>query len=118
MTIAAISIFLFVFRFVLTLLQSKKLSSKWLKISPHIVDTFLLVLGITLAVKLALNPVEQLWLAEKLFAVLAYIVTGYYALKMARNRFMQFVGFFGAMGWVMLIVRIAMTKQNYLFVGF
>ena len=90
---------------------------KWLKIAPHIIDTLLLGLGIALSIKLAINPAEQLWLAEKLFAVVAYIFTGYYTLKLARNRTMQIIGFLGAMGWVMLIVRIAMSKETVFFAG-
>ncbi|MGB1262962.1 MAG: SirB2 family protein [Cognaticolwellia sp.] len=118
MTLAAISILLFTFRFALTLVNSEKLSLKWLKIAPHIIDTLLLGLGIALAVQLAINPAEQLWLAEKLFAVVAYIFTGYYTLKLARNRTMQIIGFLGAMGWVMLIVRIAMSKETVFLAGF
>ncbi|MGB1198740.1 MAG: SirB2 family protein [Thalassotalea sp.] len=115
MTLAAISILLFTLRFVWTLMASKQLSKKWVKIAPHIIDTLLLVLGIAMAVKLSINPVEQLWLGEKILAVLAYIFTGYFTLKLARNRTMQIIGYLGAMGWIMLIVRIAMTKENILF---
>ena len=91
------------------------MDQKWLKISPHIIDTFLLVIGISLAVKLHINPMEQLWLAEKLLALFAYIFTGYYTLKVARNRPMKILGFLGAMGWVMLIVRLAMTREAVFF---
>lgn len=112
MTLAAISIMLFTYRFALTLMSSAQLDKKWLKISPHIIDTFLLLLGVGLAVKLAINPLEYLWLAEKLVAIIFYIFTGYYALKFARNRTMQVIGYFGAMGWVMLAVKIAMTKET------
>ncbi|MGB2741925.1 MAG: SirB2 family protein [Cognaticolwellia sp.] len=118
MTIAAISVLLFVFRFALTLVNSNKLTLKWLKIAPHIIDTLLLGLGIALAVKLSINPAEQLWLAEKLFAVVAYIFTGYYTLKLARNRTMQIIGFLGAMGWIMLVVRIAISKETVFLAGF
>lgn len=117
MTVAAISILLFTFRFALTLVNSEKLKLKFLKIAPHIIDTLLLGLGIALSIKLALNPAEQLWLAEKLFAVVAYIFTGYYTLKLARNRTMQILGFLGALGWVMLIVRIAMSKETVFLAG-
>ena len=117
MTIAAISVLLFVFRFALMLANSNKLTLKWLKIAPHIIDTLLLGLGIALAVKLSINPAEQLWLAEKLIAVVAYIFTGYYTLKLARNRTMQIIGFLGAMGWVMLVVRIAISKETVFLAG-
>ena len=70
---------------------------------------------VVMAVKLYINPLEQLWLAEKLLALAAYIFTGYYTLKLARNRSMQIIGFLGAMGWVMLVVRLAMTKEVLIF---
>lgn len=115
MMLAAISIGLFTLRFILLLLESKKLTSKWLKIMPHVIDTLLLAVGVGLAVKLYINPLEQLWLAEKLLAVVAYIFTGYYTLKLARNRTMQIIGYLGAMGWVMLVVRLAMTREVMFF---
>lgn len=111
MTLAVISVLLFTLRFTWLLLNSELLQRKWVKIAPHIIDTLLLVIGVAMAVKLAINPMEQLWLAEKLIAVIAYIFTGYYTLKLARNRMMQIFGYLGAMGWVMLVVRLAMTKE-------
>lgn len=113
--LAVISIGLFTLRFILLLLESKKRNSKWLKISPHIIDSLLLTVGIVMAVKLHINPLEQLWLAEKLLAMAAYIFTGYYTLKLARNRMMQIIGYLGAMGWVMLVVRLAMTREVMFF---
>jgi uncharacterized membrane protein SirB2 len=54
-------------------------------------------------------------LAEKILAIIAYIFTGYYTLKLARNNMFKVIGFLGALGWFMLIIRIAMTKQTVLF---
>jgi len=115
MTLAVISVTLFTLRFVWTLVESNNLQSKWVKIAPHIIDTFLLVFGVVMAVQLKINPVEYLWLGEKILAVVAYIFTGYYTLKLARNRIMQVIGYLGAMGWVMLVVRLAMTKESIFF---
>ncbi len=115
MTVAVISIILFTLRFAWTLLQSEQLNKKWVKITPHIIDTILFGLGVALMMKFHFNPLEQMWLAEKLLAVVAYIFTGYYTLKLARNRVMQIIGYLGAMGWVMLVVRLAMTKENVFF---
>ena len=111
MTLAAVSVGLFTLRFIWMLANSPKLQAKWIKISPHIVDTFLLVIGVIMAVQYHINPIEQLWLGEKLLAVVAYIFTGYFTLKLARNRPMQIIGYLGAIGWVMLIVRLAMTRE-------
>ncbi len=110
-TLAVISISLFTLRFFWTLANSSNLQAKWVKITPHIVDTLLLVIGVVMAVQYYINPLEQLWLGEKLLALVAYIFTGYYTLKLARNKSMQIIGYLGAMGWVMLIVYLAMTRE-------
>lgn len=115
MTLAALSIALFTLRFFWLLSNSAKLEAKWVKITPHIIDTLLLTIGVIMAVQYAMNPFEQLWLGEKLLAVVAYIFTGYYTLKLARNKTMQIIGYLGAMGWVMLIVRLAMTREPMFF---
>ncbi|MFD2168368.1 SirB2 family protein [Thalassotalea euphylliae] len=115
MLLAIISISLFTLRFVWLLKESDMLSRKWVKITPHVIDTLLLTIGITMAIKLAINPAEQLWLAEKIIAIFAYIFTGLYTLKLARNRMMQIMGYFGALGWFALIFRIAQTKQTFFF---
>ena len=116
MTLAVLSISLFTLRFAWTLVNSAKLQAKWVKVTPHVVDTFLLVIGVVMAVQYSMNPMEQLWLGEKLLAILAYIFTGYYTLKLARNKPMQIIGYLGAMGWVMLIVRLAMTREPLFFI--
>lgn len=114
-TLAVLSISLFTLRFIWTLMNSTKLQAKWVKITPHIVDTLLLAIGVVMAVKYSINPMEQLWLGEKILALFAYIFTGYYTLKLARNKTMQIIGYLGAMGWVMLIVRLAMTREPLFF---
>ena len=115
MLLAVLSISLFTLRFAWTLMNSGLMQRKWVKIAPHVIDTLLLTIGIIMSVKLHLNPTEQMWLAEKLFAIVAYIFTGYYTLKLARNKAMQIIGYLGAMGWVMLVVRLAMTKETIIF---
>ena len=116
MTLAVLSISLFTLRFIWTLANSSRLQAKWIKITPHIVDTLLLAFGVVMAVQYSINPIEQLWLGEKLLAVVAYIFTGYFTLKLARNKPMQIIGYLGAMGWVMLIVRLAMIREPLFFV--
>ncbi len=44
-----------------------------------------------------LTPMEQLWLGEKIIAIFAYIFTGYYTLKLARNKTMQIIGYLGGL---------------------
>ncbi len=116
MTLAVLSVSLFTLRFIWTLANSSKLQAKWIKITPHVIDTLLLTVGVVMVVQYSINPIEQLWLGEKLLAVVAYIFTGYFTLKLARNKPMQIIGYLGAMGWVMLIVRLAMTHEPLFFV--
>ena len=115
MTLAVLSISLFTLRFIWLLSHSTKLNAKWVKITPHIIDTFLLAIGVAMAVQYSLNPFEHLWLGEKLLAVVAYIFTGYYTLKLARTKPMQIIGYLGAMGWIMLVIRLAMTREALFF---
>ena len=115
MTLALLSVALFTLRFIWLLVNSAKLQAKWVKITPHIVDTLLLALGVMMAVQYSINPLEQLWLGEKIIAIFAYIFTGYYTLKLARNKPMRIIGYLGTMGWMMLIVRLAITREPIFF---
>jgi len=115
LTLAVISISFFTLRFAWLLINSDQLNRKWVKITPHIIDTLLLVIGAIMVVQLAINPFEQVWLAEKLLALAAYVFTGVYTLKFAKNRMMQIFGYLGAMAWVIVIVRIALTKESVFF---
>jgi len=115
MLLAVISVSFFTLRFFWLIKSPQFLDKKWVKISPHVIDTLLLAIGVGMAVKLAINPMEYLWLAEKIMAIVAYIFTGYYTLKLARNRTMQIFGYVGAMGWIMLVFKIAHTKQTFFF---
>ena len=115
MLVAACSVILFIIRFILLINNNKALNSKWLKITPHVIDTVLFTLGIIMVINLSLYPWHVSWISEKLLLVLAYIVMGYYTLKLARSTAKQFIGFLGAMGCIALIVLIATNKQTYLF---
>jgi uncharacterized membrane protein SirB2 len=115
MSLAAISVALFCLRFALLMTNANLLKNRWLKVLPHIIDTVLFLIGVVMMVKLAVYPGQVDWISEKLIAVVAYIFTGYYTLKLARNNMMRIFGFLGALGWVILVVRIAITKQNFLF---
>ncbi|MGL6265123.1 SirB2 family protein [Aeromonas jandaei] len=81
MTLALVSLLLFAYRWSLALSGSARLQQKWLKILPHINDTFLLLLGVLLAVALQLSPGQQPWLLAKLIALVLYIGLGVMALK-------------------------------------
>ncbi|MGL5334028.1 MAG: SirB2 family protein [Aeromonas veronii] len=81
MTLALVSLLLFIYRWSLALAGSARLQQKWLKILPHINDTFLLLFGVLRAVALQLSPGQQPWLMAKLIALVLYIGLGVMALK-------------------------------------
>jgi len=111
----ALSVLLFLLRFVLHTMQSPMLQQKWLKILPHIVDTVLLVSAATLCVLLKQYPFLDAWVTEKLLALVLYILMVTLALKLGRNGLMRGIGFVGALSWIAYAGMVAVSKQPILF---
>lgn len=111
-TLATLSILMFSYRFVLLMRKPEQLNKKWLKVFPHVIDTFLLLTGVYLMVSFSFYPTEHDWMLEKLLALVAYIFTGFYTLKWARTDAMKYLGYLGALGWFILIIKLAITHQT------
>jgi uncharacterized membrane protein SirB2 len=111
----ALSVVLFLLRFVLNTMQSPMLQKKWLKILPHIVDTLLLLSAATLCVLLKQYPFVDAWVTEKLLALVMYIFMVTLALKLGRTAFMRGIGFVGALSWIAFAGIVAVSKQPILF---
>ena len=60
------------------------MGQRWRVVS-YVIDTGLLVAGVTLWATLSLNLLMQHWLAAKLWLLLVYVVLGSMALKRARS---------------------------------
>jgi uncharacterized membrane protein SirB2 len=112
--LVAISLALLTLRFVLSLKGSGLLQHKFLKIAPHVVDTFLLLSAVGLMVTIQQYPFVNPWLTEKLIGVLAYIALGVMAFK-GRTATLRVFAFVGALGWMVLVVKVAITKTPVLF---
>lgn len=112
--LVAISLSLLLLRFFLSLKGSPLLQRKFLKIAPHVVDTLLLLSAVGLMLTISQYPFVSPWLTEKLFGVLAYIALGVMALK-GRTLLLRSFGLAGALGWLVLVVKVAVTKQPVLF---
>lgn len=112
--LVAISLAFLTLRFVLSLKGSGLLQHKFLKIAPHVVDTFLLLSAIGLMVTIQQYPFVNPWLTEKLIGVLAYIALGVMAFK-GRTTTLRVFAFVGALGWMVLVVKVAITKTPVLF---
>ena len=85
MSTAFISISLFILRAVWVFRESSMMSQKWVKILPHVNDTFLLITATILAISIQQYPFVDGWLTAKITALLFYIVFGMFALKRAKE---------------------------------
>ena len=115
LTTIAISVVLFLLRFIWTLRQSDMLQKKWVKILPHITDTLLLLSAATLCVMLEQYPFATAWVSEKLLGLLMYVFMVTLALKIAKTDFMRMVGLVGALSWVAFSGFVAVSKQALIF---
>jgi uncharacterized membrane protein SirB2 len=109
MLLVATSVTFFIVRF--DLRQSPIMDKKFVKVAPHVVDTFLLLSGFTLCFMIKQYPFVDPWMTEKIICVVAYIALGVMALKSNRNKLFKFFAFIGAIGWVVLAAKLAYFKQ-------
>lgn len=115
MLFIALSVSFLAVRFLLSLRAPALLQKKFFKITPHVVDTFLLLTAIGLMLTIQQYPFKTPWLTEKLFGLFAYIGLAVMALK-GRTLLMRWVGFVGALSWLAVVAKIAVTKTP-LFLG-
>jgi len=88
---ALISISLFVLRSYWSVIESPKLSKRWVKIAPHLNDTLLLGCAIYLMILTQQFPFTDAWLTAKLIALLAYIGLGTMAIKRGKTALLRLV---------------------------
>ncbi|KUM54644.1 MULTISPECIES: SirB2 family protein [Rheinheimera] len=104
-------------RYAMSLKPAAMLQTKFFKIAPHVIDTLLLVSAVLLMITLQQYPFVHAWLTEKFLAVLAYIGLGVMAFK-GRTAAIRWICFLGALGWLGLVLRVAMTKQPVFLTAF
>jgi uncharacterized membrane protein SirB2 len=78
---------------------------------PHIVDTILLLSGVTLAWQLRLSPTASPWLAAKLVGLVVYIGLGMIALRRGRTKRQRTVAWIAALVTFGYIVSVALTRD-------
>lgn len=115
MTAVALSVSLFILRFAMIHIKPELLQKKLLKILPHVIDTVLLASAVALCIILSQYPIQMAWLTEKVVGVILYILMGLWTLKWARNLPMRWIGFVGALTWLAIIGKVAVTKQPVFF---
>ena len=86
------------------------LRSKAVRIVPHIIDSFLLLTGLTMAILYYGAFYQQQWLLLKLLGVLIYILLGSVALKLGKTMKVRIVAVFGA--WVVLLYIVITARLH------
>lgn len=112
LTAIAISLSLFILRFIWTLRASPIMQQRWVKILPHAVDTILLASAVTLCFLISQYPFADAWLTQKLIFVILYIFMGLLTLKWARSAGMRWTGFIAAIACIVLSAKVAVLKQG------
>ena len=90
--------------------DSRWLQHQLIKTIPHVIDTVLLISGITLAVILHQYPGTNDWLTAKLLALLLYIVLGSIALRRGKTKGIRIVSWLGASLVFFYLVMVALQK--------
>ncbi len=91
--------------------ESPLLTTRLVRIAPHIIDTLLLSAAIGLAVITRQYPFVADWLTVKLVALFAYIVLGIFALRRGRNRSQRLGFLIAALATFGFMVSVALTRE-------
>ncbi len=109
----------FIVRFFWMIKYPELLQRTWVKKFPPIIDTTLLVSGITMAVLSHQYPLQQPWLTAKVVALVAYIVLGMVALKLGSTLRIRIIAGIFALASVSYIISAALSRSpfpvNFLF---
>ncbi|QNI02937.1 SirB2 family protein [Halomonas sp. SH5A2] len=84
-TAAYATLAFFILRAYWSVQERPVLQAPWVKVVPHMIDTALLALGVTLAVTLNFWPLPG-WLSAKIAALVIYILLGTVAIKRGKTR--------------------------------
>jgi uncharacterized membrane protein SirB2 len=106
-----ISIALFFLRGVWVAGDSPRLRQRWVKVVPHVNDSFLLFSGIALTVVVAQYPFVQNWLTAKVLLLVVYIGLGMVAITQGKTKSIRIVAWLLALAVYGYIVLIALTKD-------
>jgi len=112
---AALSISGFLSRSWLKLNAPQQLRKRWLRITPHIIDTLLLASAIVLVIQTRQYPFASAWVTAKLLMLLVYIGFGLLTLRFARTPAQTLAGLVGASLSFSYIIAVALTRQPWPF---
>ncbi|MBA4143540.1 MAG: SirB2 family protein [Nitrosospira sp.] len=113
----AISYLLFSVRGIWMMHESPMLKQRWVKITPHVVDTVLLTSAVALAVMIDQDPLHDSWLSAKVLGLLLYIGLGMISLRFGKTRRARISAWIAAQAVFLYIVLVAVTKNPALFLA-
>jgi len=91
--------------------ENPALQKKWVRISPHVIDTVLLLSAISLCVISGQYPFAEGWLTVKFIALFAYIGLGVFALKRGKTKAIRSGFFAAAILTFVFMVSVAFTRD-------
>src|SRR5580658_5887738 len=83
----------------------------WLRVTPHVVDSLLLLAGIGLALIIRQYPFLDAWLTAKLLALIAYIAAGHVAVRRARSVRGKLTAWLIGLALVLYTFAVALTRS-------
>ena len=113
-TTALLSITGFIFRGILHFRGSELVNRKWFKITPHIVDTILIISALLLLKQSGLDLLNTSWLLAKVIALLVYISLGLIAFRFGKTRVIRIMTWCEAILVFAYILAVAVTKNPLL----
>jgi len=113
LTFILLSISSFIGRIYLAEKRPEMLEQKWIKIGPHVVNTFLLITGFTLVFQGSWLSADYGWIIAKLIALVAYVGLGIVAIKSQGE--LRWKAFAGALACFVYIAVVAVTKNAFIF---
>jgi uncharacterized membrane protein SirB2 len=111
MTCALISFTGFLFRSYLMAIESKWLNHKFILVTPHIIDTFFLLSGATMAFMVNFGLFSQMWLTTKIALLMCYLLFVGITLNRGKTRKIRVGAFFLAVATFGYIVGVAVVKS-------
>lgn len=113
-TCVVASVSLFALRYAWRVAAPETLAARWVRVVPHVVDTLLFASAVWLAWQLGRGSLP--WVGAKLVALVVYIVLGSIALKRGSTAAGRAAAFVAALGTLVYIVSVALTKSPWGFI--
>lgn len=91
--------------------ESPRLTARWVRVAPHVVDTVLLASAIAMALMIRQYPFVAGWITAKVLALALYIALGALALKRGKTKALRVGAWIAAQAVFAYIVTVALTKD-------